>query len=61
MNKSVSLGDIVRLRNGDSTLGIVVFRHPTKSVARIRWLDVGNSWDKCSRLEVVSSAVKTSS
>jgi hypothetical protein len=52
----IKKGDLVQLEHdmGES-LGIVLYKHPTKEVAQVLWEDVGSSWEKCGRLVVLSS------
>jgi hypothetical protein len=38
----------------DSDIGIVIYKHPTKGVARVMWSIAGFSWDSCGRLKVVN-------
>ena len=48
-------GDLVKLVGiKDDSLGLVIYKHPTKGVAQIFWSDIGFNWESTSRLSIVS-------
>ena len=49
------VGDLVKLTGTVSTLGVIMYKHPTKSVVRVYWPDDTPSWESCARLEIIAS------
>ena len=48
-------GDLVKIGRGkDESLGLVIYKHPTKGVAHVFWSDIGFNWESTSRLVLVS-------
>ena len=46
--------DIVKLKTSSKELGIILWKHPTKEIARVYWVKDGTSLERCGRLEIVS-------
>ncbi len=47
-------GDLVRIGKYSTSLGIVVYKHPTKGIVQVYWADDGFNWESCARLEILS-------
>jgi hypothetical protein len=50
----VNRGDLVRIGKYSKSMGIVIYKHPTKGVVQVYWSDVGFNWESCGRLEIIS-------
>ena len=54
----MNVGDLVKLTGGvHKNIGLVIYQHPTKGVARIYWSDNNLKWISCARLILLASLI----
>jgi hypothetical protein len=55
MRQTYSTGDLVSLKS-TARIGIVIYKHPTKGVARVFWSENDTGWESTARLVLIQKS-----
>jgi len=55
MQQTYSAGDLVSLK-GTPCIGIIIYKHPTKGVARVFWSQDDTGWESTARLALIQKS-----